>query len=361
MKNIGLIDADLCFRRRHRFPNLACMKLSGYHRARGDRTTLLLSPTDDELDRYDHVYVSKVFTDTQIPLTWAAHRNISFGGTGFYYDTSPPLPDAVEHAFPDYRLYDPFLDRAGRTRATSGYTDHSIGFLTRGCFRHCDFCVNRNANGVRVHSPLAEFYDPARPKITLLDDNFFGCPAWRPLLESLQATGRPFRFVQGLDIRLLTEEKAAALFPSKYCGDFLFAFDDLADRERIEEKLKLARRYTGKNLKFYVFCGFDRENRWNEAFWVRDIREVFERIAILRRYDALPYLTRFARYTESPWRGMYITLARWCNQPGQFRKKTFREFAESEGRTGSAYRYTTEFERSYPEFAPFFDAPPYRR
>lgn len=30
MMNIAIIDADLIGRKRHRFPNLACMKISGY-------------------------------------------------------------------------------------------------------------------------------------------------------------------------------------------------------------------------------------------------------------------------------------------------------------------------------------------
>lgn len=54
------------------------------------------------------------------------------------------------------------------------YLDYSIGYLTRGCFRQCPFCVNRNYKRVQVHSPLMEFYDASRKKICLLDDNFLG-------------------------------------------------------------------------------------------------------------------------------------------------------------------------------------------
>lgn len=31
--NIAIIDADLLGSSKHRFPNLACMKLSGYHKS----------------------------------------------------------------------------------------------------------------------------------------------------------------------------------------------------------------------------------------------------------------------------------------------------------------------------------------
>ncbi len=355
---IGIIDADLCWRKRHRFPNLACMKLSGYHKSCGDETVLLLTPTAAEINRYDRVYLSKVFTDTPVPAELLRLPNVLTGGTGFLYDKAPPLLTEIEHAFPDYHLYDSWLDQVGRTSATAGYTDHSIGFLTRGCFRKCDFCVNKGYDRVQIHSPLAEFLDVTRPKITLLDDNFFGCPQWKRLLCELQDAGKPFRFIQGLDIRLMNDEKADMLFRSKYCGDFIFAFDNIADREIIEQKLQLARQHTDKRLKFYIFCGFDRTGRYDNSFWEQDIRDTFERIGILMNYTATPYITRFSRYAESPYRGMYITIARWCNQPSLFWKKSFRRFVTDQGEKHSAYRYATEYEKWFPYIAEYYDMNP---
>ncbi len=352
---IGIVDADLCYRKKHRFPNLVCMKISGYHQKHGDDTALILSPSVREFSRYDHVYLSKVFTDTDVPVELLCLSNVSCGGTGFYDDHAPALSPEMEHAFPDYHLYDLWLDVVGRNRSNAAYSDHSIGYLTRGCFRKCDFCVNRNYERVHLHSPLKEFLDVTRPKITLLDDNFFGCADWKRLLSELQDTGKPFRFVQGLDIRLLNDEKAEMLFQSRYSGDFIFAFDNIADRVMIEEKLRLARWYTGRNLKFYVFCGFDRTGQWDKSFWEQDIRETFERISILVKYQALPYITRYSRYTESPYRGMYIDLARWCNQPGQFRRKTFRQFVMDGNPSHSSYHYAAEFEKKYPYIAKYYD------
>ena len=34
---VDIIDADLIGRKKHRFPNLACMKLSAYHKSGGGR------------------------------------------------------------------------------------------------------------------------------------------------------------------------------------------------------------------------------------------------------------------------------------------------------------------------------------
>ena len=70
---IGIIDADLIGRKKHRFPNLACMKLSSYHKKKGHTVELLISY--DNIEQYDKVFISKVFTDTQVPegvlnLSW---------------------------------------------------------------------------------------------------------------------------------------------------------------------------------------------------------------------------------------------------------------------------------------------------
>lgn len=353
--NIGIIDADLCYRAKHRFPNLACMKLSGYHKSCGDKVTLITTPSVVMCEAFDRIYISKVFTDTELPEELQKLGNAVYGGTGFFYDKAPLLPDEIEHSFPDYHLYDQWLDEAPKGKWKEYYTDYSIGFLTRGCFRKCAFCVNGNYSSVQEHSPLREFLDISRPKVCLLDDNFFGYKGWKWLLHELQDSGKRFQFKQGLDIRLLDAEKADMLFHSRYCGDFIFAFDNISDRKAIEEKLRLARQYTNRNLKFYVFCGFDRQDKWDETFWKRDVEEVFERIEILMRYNALPYLTRYYRYKDSPYRGMYITLARWCNQPKLFRKKSFREMVMDEGMNRSPYRYAAFYEQENPAISRFYD------
>ena len=210
------------------------------------------------------------------------------------------------------------------------YTDYSIGFLTRGCFRQCKFCVNQNYKKVNKASPLSEFYDDSRKKILLLDDNFLGYSKWREELEELNKTGKRFLFKQGLDFRLLNNEKCEMLFKCKYDGEKIFAFDNYNDKEVIENKLRLSREYTNEIMKFYVFTGFDRNNKWDSNFWIRDLYELFERIKILMEYKCLPYIMRYNKYIESPYKGVYISVARWCNQPSIFKKMSLIEFAQTE-------------------------------
>lgn len=49
MKKIAIIDADLINRKKHRFPNLACLKMSGYWKEQGYNVNLLTEYSKDVL------------------------------------------------------------------------------------------------------------------------------------------------------------------------------------------------------------------------------------------------------------------------------------------------------------------------
>ena len=106
--NIGIIDADLIGAKKHRFPNLASMKISAYNKSLGNEVKLITS-YDEDFSQYDDIYLSKVFTATEVPRNVIELPNIHCGGTGFFYDKAPPLKDEIEHCMPDYHLYDEWI------------------------------------------------------------------------------------------------------------------------------------------------------------------------------------------------------------------------------------------------------------
>ena len=358
---VGIIDADLLGRKNHRFPNLCCMKISGYFKRKGAQVELIRDCQN--LGSYDHIYEAKVFTDTEEPVQMNLFSDdlppIIRGGTGYFFDKAEPLPAEIEHAMPDYHLYDgAVVDKTGE------YTHYSIGYLTRGCFRKCAFCVNQKYNRAFRASPLREFLDESRKKICLLDDNFLSYRGWEPLMQELMECGKPFHFKQGLDERILDDKRCQYLFKAKYCSDYTFAFDDIRDYELIEEKLKLIRRYTDTtSLRFYVLCGF-KGTGW------KDIEETLARIELLFRYGARPYIMRYQSPTEkpyqkSPWSSLYTSLARWANQPNFCKTLSFREFCEMDnsyyqkngrGSKCASMRALERFEREFPDIAvKYFD------
>lgn len=354
---IGIIDADL-LDNGTRHPNLALMKISAYNKSTGHDVFLLNDYSN--IHNFDKVYISKVFSFTKVPEIIFSLPNVVVGGTGFFEDGGENLLYEIEHYMPDYDLYSEFvidLMEKGRSRnSVSDYLDYSIGFTTRGCFRKCSFCVNKKYDHAFKHSPVNEFLEPTKPYIYLWDDNFLAYSGWENILDDLEATSKPFQFRQGLDIRLLTDRKAKRLSKTRYHGDFIFAFDFLKDRIVIEEKLKLWKRYCAKTTKLYLLCAYNSQD-------VNDIADTFERIKVLMKYGCLPYIMRYESYRDSYWRTLYVQLARWCNQPQFFKKKSFRQFCEANQdyhknpeTTCAAYKAMLDFEKAYPYIAKkYFD------
>lgn len=165
---IGLIDVDS-----HNFPNLALMKISAHHKARGDTVDWW-----NGFIHYDIVYKSRVFDDTYSAdhITVKDADMIIAGGTG--YDLTNKLPNEIEHQYPDYSIYP--------------HHSEAYGFLTRGCPRNCPFCIVGEKEGrVSRHvADLSEFWR-GQEKIKLLDPNLLACKNHESLLQQLISSGAP--------------------------------------------------------------------------------------------------------------------------------------------------------------------------
>jgi len=333
------------------------MKISGYYKDKGHPVELLKSY--DRIDTYEKVFISRVFTNTNVPIGIEEKNNVTVGGTGYFGEEAEDLPNDIEHHMPDYNLYNDYVREQienGKKRSYyKDYLDYSIGFTTRGCFRKCPFCVNRKYNEVFLHSPVSEFFDPKKKKIYLWDDNFFGYDKWNDILNDLVATDRPFQFRQGLDIRLITKDKAIMLSKVKYFGDFIFAFDNVADLKIVSKKLEVWKKYCKRSTKLYLFCAYTSQDE-------KDIEEIFIRVKVLMKYGCLPYLMRYQDYKGSKWEKLYTTIARWLNQPQFYKKMSFREFCKRNqyysktGRICSSLRSMNSFESEFPKIArKYFD------
>lgn len=380
---VGLVDADLlCKGTRH--PNLVLLKLAGYFRDNNIPYKLIIDD-DDDLENYQHVYVSRVFVFTTLPKFVKDFQNnhpedwnvrLHMGGTGFYaieenrekfsnlrsddmmqLSKDPFLPRfSMEHQMPDYTIYNAYIDRevakkveldskniqkkngiaptmeeldylvAKHRKKYKDYLDYSIGFLTRGCIRQCPFCVNKGERGVHPYSKLEDFVDDNRPFIYLWDDNFLCYKNWKELLQKLIDRGKPFQFRQGLDERILDDERAEMLSKAPYHGDFIFAFDQWKDRDLIERKLKIWKRHCpSKTTKFYLFCGYELTAEDDEKIFT-DVYYLFRRIQILMSFGCLGYVMRHADYENHRLGNIYTQVARWCNQPQFYKKMSFEEF-----------------------------------
>lgn len=280
--NIGLIDVDS-----HNFPNLALMKLSAYHKGRGDQVEWW-----NGLKHYDIVYKSRIFTDTyseDVDYCINADKVVK-GGTG--YDLKNKLPYEVEHQYPDYNLY-------------SGGGGRAYGFLTRGCPRSCPFCIVSEKEGnTHTVAELSEFWK-GQKEIMLMDSNITASKDCERLFDSLIASKALINFEGGLDIRFLTD-KGADQLNRMNTSMIHFAWDNY--EFKTYDKLKRFRpmlKKDGRNLRVYVLTNFNTTT-------AQDI----ERIYKLKELDYDPYVMIYDK-PNAPKETR--RLQRWCNNKFIFR------------------------------------------
>jgi len=256
--------------------------------------------------RFDKVYLSKVFSftpDYDYPIN---ADEIQRGGSGYcislidgkeVFDRSKdiPLPPEIEHIYPDYSLY-PELTK-----------DTAYGFLTRGCPRGCDFCIVGKKEGrcsVKV-ADLSEFWN-GQKKIVLCDPNILACKDWKTLLQSLIDSGAEVDFNQGLDIRLMTEEKARMIAEMRI-KEIHFAWDRYEDKDKVLPKLKLFADVASPNIHkkqvhnaiVYTIVNFS-----------TTLEQDLDRIYTLRDMGYWPYVMI---YDKEHCARVYRDLARWVN------------------------------------------------
>lgn len=310
---IGLIDVD-----GHNFPNIPLMKISAYHKANGDHVEWYDPMFSGRMDK---VYMSKVFSFSPDYEYHIDADEVIRGGSGYcinlkdgkeVFDKSKDieLPYEIEHIYPDYSLY--------------GITDTAYGFLSRGCPRGCGFCHVEAKEGRRAYkvADLNEFWN-GQKNVVLCDPNILACRDWKDLLQQLIDSKAYVDFNQGLDIRLMTEEKAQMLKQVKM-KQLHFAWDRYEDKEIILPKFKMFKEITGineRNLIVYTLCNYN-----------TTLEQDLERIYTLRDMGYWAYVMLYDK-EHIPRGHIYKKLARWVNNRFVFAKcKTFEEYKNTQGR-----------------------------
>ena len=308
---VGLIDVD-----GHNFPNIPLMKLSAWHKQRGDSVEWYEPLLSGHLDR---VYMSKVFSFTPDYEYIVDADEVIKGGSGYCislqdgketYNTKAdkPLPPEVEHIYPDYSLYPKLTEKT------------AYGYLTRGCPRNCDFCHTTQKDGrrsVKV-ADLSEFWN-GQKEIVLLDQNILACRDHLELLDQLIESGARVEFNGGLDIRMINDQNIEKIKRLKLkC--IHFAFDRWQDRNIIEPRLRMFAERTGYNknkgkVMVYILTNFD-----------TTLEQDIYRIQLCRELKFSPYPMIYDKENCKP---IYKKLQRWCNNFIFWNVPTFEEYVGS--------------------------------
>lgn len=308
-----MIDVD-----GHNFPNLPLMKLSAWHKQQGDSVEWYI-PVQHGFPNppLDKVYMSKVFSFTPDYWDFVNADEVIKGGSGYcislenekevyHKENDNQLPYEVEHIYPDYSLYSELTK------------DAAYGFMSRGCPRGCDFCHVEAKEGRKACkvANLSEFWR-GQKNIVLLDPNPIACKEWKDILGQLIDSKSWVDFSQGVDIRLMTEEKAEMIKRIK-TKNIHFAWDRYEDKDSIIPKLRMFKEVTGydfRKLTVYVLCNFN-----------TTIEQDLERIYTLRDLGYNPFVMLYNK-EDIPKNHKLRQLQRWVNNRIVFNScKRFEDF-----------------------------------
>jgi hypothetical protein len=289
---IGLINID------SKIPNLALMKISAYHKSKGDIVSWF-----DMFETYDKVYSSKIFSYTQDFYYYPEGIEIVKGGSG-YIGNYTVLPDEIEHICPDYSIY-------------TGM-DYSMGFITRGCIRTCNFCIVPKKEGyIRANADIDEFL--RHKNLVCLDNNILASKHGLKQIEKIIDRKIKVDFNQGLDARIIADNPAIAelLSKVKWLKPVRMAMDNMGEADAVIKATELLRKYktTPKAYSVYILVR-------------NDIEDALKRVEICRELNlnpfAQPYLNPNSKeYKVSREQRDFIS---WVNKKAFFKKMPWELF-----------------------------------
>jgi len=288
---IGLLDIDGYYK----FPNYALMKICAYEKSLGNIPEWI-----NYFEHYNRVYISKIFSFSNNETTVINSDCIIRGGTGF--DHSTKLPQHIDDYEPDYSLYPKFK--------------HSLGFLTRGCIRHCAWCVVPKKEGkIQAYRDI-ETVLQGRKSAILMDNNVLASDYGLRQIEKIIDLSCKVDFNQGLDARLVTKEIAKILAKVKWLDCIRFACDTpemLQHIQTVAHELQ-THGFNPKHIFVYILIN-------------SDLKESYERIKSLKNLGLMPFAQPFIDFSGKKkipqWQ---LDMARWCNRKAIFKTVDFMDY-----------------------------------
>ena len=277
--NILLVEPDY----RSKFPPLGLMRLSTYHRGRGDHIAFVRGENEwARVRRWDRIYVASLFT-WELPRTGDTidfyrksvkdPQDIFVGGVAVTL-----LPNYIRQRGSGCTVIEGPLDKPGRLgagtpaianlvpdysilkRVDHEYYPHDAYFVrtTKGCIRTCHFCaVPRLEKEFGAMRPLREQVSNAlkqhgeRQHLVVMDNNILGIAGIDEIFEDIRDLGfhagakrngreRTVDFNQGLDARLISAKPELAKLLRTICvSPIRLAFDFVGIRPAYEKAIRL--------------------------------------------------------------------------------------------------------------------------
>lgn len=298
--NVGLMAVD------SNHPNLALMKISSYHKSKGDSVTWYTP-----FDQYDVVYMSKVFSFTEDYRQYMTNaKKIVKGGTG--YDIHSRLPEEMEYLVPDYSIY-PGIDHKT-----------AYGFLTRGCPNRCKWCVVPEKEGnIHKYMDVDQIAVDGRNKLVLMDNNVLACEYGLQQIQKIVDKRLRVDFNQALDARLVTEEIAILLAKVRWLDFIRFGCDTPKQITECVRAMDLIDKYRERPGNYLMYTMID-----------KDIDEAYYRLSYFRTFKRVCIVAQPFRDINNPnqvipqWQ---LDMARWSMRREIYKRCDFKDYEPRKG------------------------------
>ncbi len=296
---IGLHDSEKeHFKKAKTFPNYALMKISAYHKKKGDCVEWW-----DTSKEYDLVYSSKIFDFTK------ENKNLPQGtikgGTG--YDIKKKLPQEIEDTYPDYSIYPE--------------CDFAIGYITRGCPNKCHWCYVPEKEGeIKPYRIWTQIVRYDTQNLVLMDNNILASDYGINQLRDMVGKGWKLDLNQGMDARLVTEEIADILAKLQWIKYIRFSCDTISQVKHIDKVADMLGRRGIKPYRLFIY-----------VLVRKDLDEADYRVQQLKRHNGI-HLYAQAERNE----GLGIKPNKWQLEftnryiyGNLYRKETWKEYLDN--------------------------------
>lgn len=302
-------------------PNMAIMKFAHYFKAQGANVDFSRSVRRDMYEpKYDFVFASQIFSPTKkkADLLRDYYPQAVIGGTGTgdletTVENYLGIPD--DYKFLDYSFYPDF--------------QYSIGMTHLGCTNNCSFCCVPQKEGVnRPLAKIAEIYRGSsfERNLILLDNDFQSRLGWQEVCEEIVDGDFKVAFVQGINIRKMTDEHGKYFKQMKFRDRnfkkkrFYCAWDFAPDYKAIKRGIDILEKagICRSTVTPYFLCNYPKKGL-NDSVW--------KRFLSMAEWGLRPYCMIYEKWTLPPNDDLKI-FQNWVNTYHCYAKPTKEGFAE---------------------------------
>ena len=353
-KKVLLIEPEY----KNKYPPLGLMKISAYHKLKGDEVIFFKGCSKKHKEQqWDRIYITTLFSfyfkKTIKTIKYYKNsvkeiKNLFVGGilaTTMYNELiqetgiipfkglldRPGLLGnddiIVDEITPDYSMLD---EIEYKYPSNSAY----FSYMTRGCYNHCPFCAvpdlePKYKDYISIKDQIEEIKDKYGEKrnLLLMDNNVLASKQFNKIIDEIIELGfykdakysyqknnrkrsvmRYIDFNQGIDARLLTEEKMKRLAEINI-RPLRIAFDDIKLKNLYVEKVRLANKYGIKHLSNYILYNFDDtpENLYERLKINIDLNKELELNIFSFPMKYIPINAKDRKFIDKPyWNRKYI-------------------------------------------------------